>query len=83
VTFPSSVRLAVDAKDAQPSDLAWRRCVPGGCVADNEVKEDIVRRWRQQTASGQLRFKEGDGRDVVMPFSFRGLAQALDALPKS
>ena len=43
---------------------------------------DAVRRWRGETGQGKLTFKDGMGRDVVVPVSFRGLAQALDALAK-
>jgi hypothetical protein len=39
-------------------------------------------RWRGQTDPGQLTFKDAAGRDQSLPLSFRGLAQALDALAK-
>jgi len=83
ISFPSSPRLAVDEKDPRGIDLSWRRCLPGGCFADAEIKDDLLQRWREQTGQGSLRFKDSAGRDVVLPFSFRGLAQALDALAKS
>jgi invasion protein IalB len=83
VSFPSSPRLAVDDKDALPADLSWRRCLPGGCFADVEIKDDLLQRWRSQSAQGIIKFKDSAGRDVTLPFSFRGFAQALDALAKS
>jgi len=83
VSFPSSPRMAVDDKDAQPADLSWRRCLPGGCFADIEIKDDLLQRWRGQSAQGIIKFKDSAGRDVALPFSFRGFAQALDALAKS
>jgi invasion protein IalB len=46
VSFPSVARVAVDEKDAQPAELTWRRCVPGGCVAELEVKDELLKRWR-------------------------------------
>lgn len=82
VTLSSPVRLAVDEKDAQPLDLSWQRCLPAGCFANHEIKDDVLKRYRAQSQAGRLRFKDGVGRDVVLPFSFRGLAQALDALAK-
>ena len=83
VSFPSSPRLAVDDKDALPADLSWRRCLPGGCFADIEIKDDLLQRWRSQSAQGIIKFKDSAGRDITLPFSFRGFAQALDALAKS
>lgn len=83
ISFPSSPRMAVDDKDPRTIDLSWRRCLPDGCFADAEMKDDLLQHWRAQTTQGQLRFKDSAGRDVALPFSFRGLAQALDALAKS
>ncbi len=83
ISFPSVVRLSVDEKDTQPLDLTWQRCLPGGCFANAEMKDDALRRYRAQAERGRVQFKDGGGRDIVLPFSFRGLAQALDALAKS
>jgi invasion protein IalB len=83
VSFPSSPLLAVDEKDPQPASLTWRRCLPGGCMADAVIKDDILKRWRAQNERGRLQVKDAADRDMVLPFSFRGLAEALDALNKS
>lgn len=84
VTFPSTVKLGVDEKDTQPVELAWLRCLPGnGCYATADLKEEQVKKWRAQSGVGRLTFKDGLGRDIPLPFSFRGLAQALDGLAKS
>jgi invasion protein IalB len=83
VSFPSSPRMAVDDKDTRPADLTWRRCLPGGCFADVEFKDDLAQHWRSQSAQGAIKFKDSGGRDIALPFSFRGFSQALDALAKS
>jgi len=83
VSFPSSPRMGVDENDAHAVDLAWRRCVPGGCFADREAKDELLQHWRGQADHGQIRFKDSAGHDVAVPFSFKGLAQALDALAKT
>ena len=75
--------MALDDKDARPVDLNWRRCLPGGCFADAEIREDLLQHWRSQSAQGIIKFKDSAGRDIALPFSFRGFAQALDALAKS
>ena len=64
------------------ADLAWRRCVPGGCIADAALSEDALRRLRGWTDTGRIAFLDGAGRTAVLPFSPRGLPQALDALAK-
>lgn len=82
VSFPSVVRVTMDERDAQPFDLAWRRCVPGACIADGEPAAAVIQRFRSRTEPARLTFKDAGGRDVTVPFSFRGLAQALDALAR-
>lgn len=83
VSFPSNIKLGVDDKDTQPVELTWQRCLPGGCFADADMKDDQIKRWKAQTGNGSLAFKDGAGRDIPLPFSFRGLSQALDALSKT
>lgn len=63
-------------------DLTWRRCLPGGCLADGAVSEDALRRVRGWTEPARVTFADGTGRIVALPFSPRGLTQALDALAK-
>jgi invasion protein IalB len=83
VSFPSSPRMVLDDKDPHAIDLNWRRCLPGGCFSDTEMKDDVLQFWRAQSGHGSIKFRDGAGRDLSVPFSFRGLAQALDALAKS
>ncbi|MCJ2107327.1 invasion associated locus B family protein [Methylobacterium sp. E-041] len=82
VALPSSVRVLTDEKDTTGFELAWRRCLPGGCVAEASVREDALRRWRGSAELGRIAFKNAAGQDVAIPLSFHGLAQALDALAK-
>jgi invasion protein IalB len=82
VAFPSTVRVALDEKDNQPVEVAWTRCLPGGCFASLALKDDLLKRWHAQNEGGRLTFKNGAGQDTTVPFSFRGLARALDALGK-
>ena len=82
VSFPGTVLMSVDEKDTKPIELAYRRCLPAGCFADAEASNDLLARWRPQGERGRIAFKDGSGRDVTLPFSFRGLSQALDAMAK-
>ena len=83
ILLGSSVHLVTGDKIGLTVELVWRRCLPGGCFADATPKDETVRAWRGQTELGRITYKDGAGRDVAIPFSFRGLAQALDALAKS
>ena len=82
VTFPSAVEIAPPAPATQSVMLQWKRCLPGGCFADAVPNDDTIKAWRAASAAGKISFKDAGGRDVALPVSFRGLAQALDALGK-
>ncbi len=82
ISFPSTVHVALDEKDPQPLQLAWTRCLPAGCFATAVVKDDALQKWRAAATPGRVSFNSSSEQEVVMPISFRGLAQALDALGK-
>jgi invasion protein IalB len=82
ISLPSSVKVFADDKDPQPVELAWRRCLPAGCFADAELKDEAIKHFRAQTANGKMMFKDGNGRELALPFSFRGFPQAMDGLTK-
>ena len=89
VLVPPSVSFARPAtlattRDAEPPvlELTWRRCLPGGCLADAALSEDLVRRLRAWTDPARIVFADAAGRTLAFPFSPRGLPQAMDALAK-
>ena len=82
VWFPSTVRISTGDKDPAGVELAWRRCLPVGCFAESAGSDEAARRWRTENGQGRIVYKDGLNRDVTLPVSFRGLAQALDALAK-
>lgn len=82
VTLASNVRMSIGEKADQALALSWRRCLPMGCFADAELPEDQLRRFRATTEQGRAAFSDGAGREIALPFSFTGFAQALDALSR-
>ena len=82
VTFSSPLSFSADGKVLEPLDLGWRKCLPGGCIADALLKDDVLRRWKTQTSAGRITWTDAAGHDLAIGLSFRGLTQALDALGK-
>jgi invasion protein IalB len=81
--FDKAPQMQVEEQPAQAASLGWRRCANFGCVADVEIKTETLNAWRVAAKPGQILFRNAGNQDVVLPFSFRGLAQALDAMAKS
>ncbi len=89
VLVPSNVTLGtapalVGGREAEApaAELAWRRCIPAGCLAETTLSDDSARRVRGWTEPGRIQFLDGAGRAATLPFSATGLPQALDALAK-
>jgi invasion protein IalB len=80
VSFPSAPQVQLEGQPAL--ELSWRRCLPNGCYADAIPKEEVFRGWRAAKTNGRIETKDAFGRDVAVTISFRGLAQAIDALSK-
>lgn len=81
VWLPTGVKLVADDKD--PGIVGtYRRCLPGACIADSELKDDVVKKLRGLTENGKLQFKDGGLQDVAIPISFKGFGQAYDAMLK-
>ncbi|MDO9413833.1 MAG: invasion associated locus B family protein [Pseudolabrys sp.] len=82
VTLAKPPIITTDEKTPVPVDLGWLKCLPGGCIADAALKDDVHRDWKSQTSAGRITWTDAAGRDLATGVSFRGLAQALDALIK-
>lgn len=81
VWIQNGVKLVYDTKIAGLA-ASFRWCVPSGCFADLDLKDDIVKRMRAATEQGRFEFKDASQRDVAIPVSFKGFSQAFDAMTK-
>ncbi|MFL9824858.1 invasion associated locus B family protein [Rhodoplanes sp. SY1] len=81
VWLATAPRLLLDDKQA-PIALGFKRCVPGGCFADADIPDDLLRRLKARAEPGRLEYKDAIQRDVGIPVSFKGFSQAIDALAK-
>ena len=82
IAFKVLPRLVADGKDAFSVELAWTRCISGACFSDAILPEDVVVKLRSRTEAGRIEYRDGADRDAVLPVSFRGLGQALEALAR-
>jgi invasion protein IalB len=75
IILPSNVHVATDEKDDPGIELAWRRCLPGGCIAEAKLDSETIKSWRTRGEPGKLSYKDATGRVLAISFSFRGLAR--------
>jgi invasion protein IalB len=83
VSFSSSVRVGVDEKGADATEVGWKRRLPGRCVAEAEAPLEVVHSCRTKTAPGHIRYAVASGQAPTLAFSFRGLGVALENLAKT
>lgn len=75
----AGVRIALGEKD-EGVLAPYQRCIPGGCFAEVNMTDELMKRWRAFSESGQLRYQDAANRPVSLPFSLRGFPAAADAL---
>jgi invasion protein IalB len=81
VTF--SINVRVQSSDGDQGLVApFARCVPDGCFADFEIKDEALKKFRSASATGKLSFADAGGRGLSVPLSFKGFGNAYDALMK-
>jgi len=82
VSFMAPLKITAGEKDAGIT-APFRRCVPAGCFVEIELKDDLQKKFRAAaTEPGKITFKDAADRDVAIPLSFKGYAQAFEALLK-
>jgi invasion protein IalB len=81
VSFANNVRLRSDDADAGIA-APFARCLPAGCFAEFDLKDDVLRKYRATASVGKLSFADAAGHEIDVPLSLKGFAQAYDALLK-
>jgi invasion protein IalB len=82
VNIQRAANIRLQASDADPGlTVPFNTCVPAGCFAEFDLKDDAVRKFRAAT-NGKLTYKTTDGQPAVIPVSFKGFGRAFDALGK-
>jgi len=87
VQLPAGIWLPAGAKlqpgeKAKPLALEFKRCLQG-CFAEAELDKGAEQILRGASGAGTLQFEDGARRPVSLPFSLKGLPQALDAALKT
>jgi invasion protein IalB len=79
--LPAGVTLVTAEKEPNIS-ASFKRCIGNGCLADADLNDDAVKRLRTHSENGKLLFKDATQQEVTIPVSFKGFAEAFDAMAK-
>ena len=82
ISFSKTATVVGAAGTPALFDMVWRRCLPSGCFADISLTPEALRTMRARSEPANLVFRDAGERDLTLPFSMRGFAQALDAMAK-
>ena len=81
VWIDGGLKFVTEGKDPGISaKIRW--CTAERCVAEAEVDQMVLTKFRTRTEPGQLEFKEASQQDVAIPVSFKGFAEAVDWMQK-
>jgi invasion protein IalB len=76
-------QVGIQISDTDPVIPApFDRCIPNGCFAEFELKDDVLKKLLGSEGTGKVTFKDAGGHDISIPLSFKGFHQAFDALSK-
>jgi invasion protein IalB len=80
-SFATQVR--VQSADNDPGiTSSFSYCLPVGCFANFELKDDVAKKLGAAQGAGRVTFADAGGHSIAIPLSFNGFAQGLDALAK-
>jgi invasion protein IalB len=78
-----ATQVHIQTSDSDPGIVSsFSRCMPGGCFADFELKDDVSKKFGAAQGAGRVLFADAIGHNIAIPLSFNGFAQAFDALAK-
>jgi len=78
ITVGEPLRILFDEQAALA--FPFRRCLPRGCFAEVSLAKSEAVLLARRAETARLEYINAEGRPVMIPTSFRGLAAALDAL---
>ena len=82
VALQSAPKVTLEGTSGQTLSLAWIRCLATGCFANATVGDEALKKLSQQKDPGRLEYRDGADRETLVPISFRGFTEALEAFQR-
>lgn len=58
----------------------FTRCIPMGCFAEADVKDDMIAKLGKADKGGRLEFSDANRQKIAIPVSFKGFTAAYEGL---
>jgi len=58
----------------------FTRCIPMGCFAEADIKDDMIAKLGKAQKGGRLEFSDGGRQKIAIPVSFKGFTAAYEGL---
>jgi invasion protein IalB len=81
VWLATGIRIEIGGK-AAGAPAPFARCGPAGCFAEIGLGDEVQTQFRTASEPGMILYKNAAQQDVAIPLSFKGFAQAFDAVAK-
>lgn len=82
VSVRDPIEIQIPGTPSSTLSGTFDRCVPVGCFASVQLRDDILKKLNANEGTGKVTFKDAAGRELAFPLSFKGFHQAFDALSK-
>jgi len=79
VILPKGVRLVVDGQEVTPAPAPFVRCLPNGCIAEQEISDAMLNRLKTGRSAVFI-FFETEEEGIGMPLSLEGFGAGFDSL---
>ncbi len=75
VAIAAGVKIELGGKELSS---AFTRCLPAGCFATADIKDDALRQFRAASTPARLIYADAAGQAVAVPLSFKGFGLAFE-----
>jgi invasion protein IalB len=79
IWIPDNIALVID-ETTTAVKANFTRCVPVGCFAEADLKDDMIARLGKADKGGRLEFSDAGRQKIAIPVSFKGFTAAYDGL---
>jgi len=79
VWIPDNIALVVD-EGAITVKANFTRCIPVGCFAETDLKDDMTAKLGKAEKGGRLEFADASRQKIAIPVSFKGFTAAYEGL---